>query len=153
MFHHKDTWRDTPHLRSCFCYPLPTSIFTLDVKSVTHVFQVLFLRCTMTEPGSPISKFRAPIATGFELESKTRVRVLNAIAEGPNKAYFVGFPDKTWHSAAKIVVKEFFKYGLSPNPPARRMNYQEENISCVDVVMILPIPRFDLLQLVLGAWQ
>ena len=105
----------------------------------------------MTEPGSPVSRFRAPIATGFELESKTCVRVLNATAE--NKEYFVGFPDKTWHSVAKVLAKEFFKYGLSPNPPARRMNYQEENMSCVDVVMTLPIPRFDLFQLALGAWQ
>ena len=106
--------------------------------------QVLFLRCTMTEPGSPASRFRAPIATGFELEGKTCVRVVNAIAEGPNKAYFVGFPDKTWHSVAKILAKDVFKYGLSPNPPARRMNYQEENTSRVDAAMILPIPRFDL---------
>ena len=94
----------------------------------------------MTEPGSPVSRFRAPIATGFELEGKTCVRVVNAIAEGPNKAYVVGFPDRTSHLVAKISVKESFKYGLSPNPPVRRMYYQEENISCVNVVMILPIP-------------
>ena len=76
---------------------------------------------------------------------------MNATAEGPNNAYFVGFPDKTWHLVAKVFAKEFFKYGLSPNSPARRMNCQEENISCVDVVTMLPIPRFDLFQLALGA--
>ena len=46
-------------------------IGSLDPAGDRLASQVLFLRCTMTEPGSPVSRFRAPFVTGFELEGKT----------------------------------------------------------------------------------